>query len=238
VISAPSTSTTPGALRRRILTEASAIVVAQGVDALTVRLVASRSGCSTIGVYTHFGDKAGLVEAVLLDAWDGFDAALSTADDTAGPAGAPAVGTPAVETAAVETSALGTTAVDRLVRAGHAYRDWALAHRTLYVVMFTPVVPGMVERPAVQERGAGSLAAHRARVDAALADGSLRADDPDALATAVWSLAHGWVMAELLGALPLTPSAGPDAAPAAGTGPVVRAQFETSVRALLAGFRP
>ncbi|GIG19460.1 TetR family transcriptional regulator [Cellulomonas chitinilytica] len=204
--SASSTVPSPSALRRRILTEASAIVADQGVDALTVRLVAGRSGCSTIGVYTHFGDKAGLVEAVLLDAWDGFDATVSASDDEPDP-------------------------VERLVRAAHAYRTWALDHRTLYVVMFTPVVPGMVGRPAVQARGTASLAAHRSRIDRALATGALRADDPDTLATATWTQVHGWVMADLLGALPLTPAA------TSAADDAVRPQFETSVRALLTGFR-
>jgi len=186
-------------LRARILAEATQIVARSGVDALTVRGVATRSGCSTIGVYTHFDDRTGLVEAVLLAAWDGFDDAVSAADATADP-------------------------VERLVAAALAYRAWALAHPAMYPAMFTA---GLVERPAVAARGAASLGAHRTRISAVVASERFAGADADALAAAAWTQVHGWVLAELTGAVPLQRGALPVAAPA---------QLEVAVRALLAGF--
>lgn len=186
-------------LRARILTEATEIVSALGVDALTVRGVASRSGCSTIGVYTHFGDRTGLVEAVLLAAWDGFDETVSGGDHLADP-------------------------VERLVSSALAYRAWAVAHPALYPVMFTP---GLVDRPAVAQRGEASLRAHRERIEAVVEGGRLRGVDAEVLGAATWTQVHGWVLAELMGAVPLSD------ADLAATAPQ---QLEAAVRALLAGF--
>ena len=44
--------------------------------ALTVRNVAAAAGCSTTGVYTYFGGKDGLVDAIFVDGFEKFDAAL------------------------------------------------------------------------------------------------------------------------------------------------------------------
>lgn len=164
-----------------------------------MRGVASRSGCSTIGVYTHFGDRTGLVEAVLLAAWDGFDETVSGADHLSDP-------------------------VERLVASALAYREWAVAHPALYPVMFTP---GLVDRPAVARRGEASLAAHRERIGAVVASGRFTGVDAEVLAAATWTQVHGWVLAELMGAVPLADAELATSAPE---------QLEAAVRALLAGF--
>lgn len=52
------------ATRQRIL-DALAEVMADGVDALSVPAVAKRAGVSVGTVYRHFGDKAGLVRALI-----------------------------------------------------------------------------------------------------------------------------------------------------------------------------
>lgn len=52
------------ATRQRIL-DALAVVMAEGVEALSVPAVAKRAGVSVGTVYRHFGDKAGLVRALM-----------------------------------------------------------------------------------------------------------------------------------------------------------------------------
>src|SRR5213593_1841393 len=91
--------------RQAILDAALGLLRDEGPEALRVRRVAAAAGCSTMGVYTHFGRKDGLTEAVWLDGFRRFGAAL-----TAVPAG----GDPLVR-------------VRRLLL---AYRQWALAHST------------------------------------------------------------------------------------------------------------
>jgi AcrR family transcriptional regulator len=50
--------------RSRLLSAASQILHAQGPEGLSVRKVASAAGCSTMGVYTRFGGKPGLMDAL------------------------------------------------------------------------------------------------------------------------------------------------------------------------------
>lgn len=178
------------------MAEAVRIVAEQGGGALTVRRVAEAAGCSTIGIYSHFGDKAGLLEAVVLDGFADFGAAL----------------------AAAET---GGTALERLLASARAYRAWALANRTRYLIMLTPHVAGFTPRAAVTERTAAVFEAHRARVAQAIAERSLIDADAEALARHLWALVHGQVLLELM----LTP-------PPAATG---AAAFDAALDWALAG---
>ena len=73
--------------RSAILEAALEILKAQGHEALTVRKVAERAGCSTIGVYTWFGGKDGLVDAILIDGFRAFAGALMKARRVSGPLG-------------------------------------------------------------------------------------------------------------------------------------------------------
>ncbi|ADG76046.1 transcriptional regulator, TetR family [Cellulomonas flavigena DSM 20109] len=173
----PSTSSST---RDRILAAAVDLLAREGGAALTVRAVAAAAGCSTIGVYTHFGGKTGLVQALLLDAYEQLDAAVATVDTIVDP-------------------------YARLDAGAHAYREWALAHRTHYLLMFSPIVPTVDPMPAVEERGAQSYGAHCARVEAAVAAGALRGDDVEATAFHLWTSVHGAVSIELLGSPPATP---------------------------------
>ncbi len=191
--------TDPSTTRERILDAAVALLADAGPAALTVRAVATAAECSTIGVYTHFGGKPGLVEALLLDAYERLDAAVAVVDDT--------VDDPRA----------------RLVAGAHAYRAWALAHRTHYLLMFSPVLPSVGPLPAVEARGACSLAAHRARVEAAVTAGALTGDDVDATAFHLWAAVHGAVGVEILGSPPATPQR-------------ARERFTRGVEALLDGF--
>ncbi len=50
--------------RSRLLTAASKILHEQGPEGLSVRKVAAVAGCSTMGVYTRFGGKPGLMHAL------------------------------------------------------------------------------------------------------------------------------------------------------------------------------
>jgi AcrR family transcriptional regulator len=163
--------------REEILRAALAILSEQGHGGLTVRNVAARAGCSTIGVYTWFGGKDGLVDAILIDGYERFAAALRAARPT--------------------RSTLGV-----LVGQGRAYRKWALAHRTSYEVMFMGAVPG--HEPSDEASAAGLVAfalLHDAVVDAQ-SRGLVRPGNADAIALTMWGLVHGLVAIELTRAQP------------------------------------
>lgn len=66
--------------RTRILNAALELLSQQGATGLTVRNVAAAAGCSTTGVYTYFGGKDGLIDAIFIEGFESFDAALDAAD--------------------------------------------------------------------------------------------------------------------------------------------------------------
>lgn len=55
----------PGDVRRSILDAAAALLDEEGAEGLTIRRLALRSGCTPPVIYQHFGDKNGLLDAVL-----------------------------------------------------------------------------------------------------------------------------------------------------------------------------
>jgi AcrR family transcriptional regulator len=150
----------------------------EGPAALRVRRVAAAAGCSTMGVYTWFGGKDGLVEAMWLDGFQGLGRALN-AVAAAGPPRR------------------------RIARLTGAYRDWALAHPTQYQLMFGRAVPEFEPGPELlTEAASGTFSILVEAVTAAQSSGELRPDTPGQLALYVWGLAHGLVMIELSGVVP------------------------------------
>lgn len=68
-------------LRARLLAEAVAAVESRGVGVLSVREIAHAAATSTTAVYSLFGNKEGLVRAVLVHAFDSFAAQQAGGDD-------------------------------------------------------------------------------------------------------------------------------------------------------------
>lgn len=110
-------------MRTALVDAALTVLHRDGPAGLTVRGITQEAGCSTTGVYTYFGGKHGLVEAIFLQGFDSFDEAVRT----------------------------GLEAGD-LLTAGRAYRRWALEHRTQYMVMFGRAVPDYVPSATARER--------------------------------------------------------------------------------------
>ena len=120
--------------RRQILDAALEVLARDGEGGFTVRRIAQEAGCSTTGVYTWFGGKAGLVDAIFVEGFESFDAALAPA-----------------------------YAAGDLVAAGRSYRRWALANPTHFLVMFGRAVPDVRPGEQALARGLASfrrLAAH------------------------------------------------------------------------------
>jgi AcrR family transcriptional regulator len=115
-------------MRARLVDAALSILRREGAAALTVRNITRIAGCSTTGVYTYFGGKHGLVEAIFLDGFESFDRAVGA----------------------------GFASGD-LREAGRAYRTWALSHPTQYMVMFGRAVPDHVPSPEAHARALESF---------------------------------------------------------------------------------
>jgi AcrR family transcriptional regulator len=165
------------ALRRALLDAASGLLLEEGPGALTMRRVAGAVGCSTTVLYTMFGGKEGLADALYREGFERLRRRLEAVDGASGPQA-------------------------RLGALAHAYRDSALAERGYYGVMFQQAVPGFRPSPGSLAVAGASLEVLTRAVGAAMAAGVLRPGDPRAVAEVLWAAVHGAVSLELAGHFP------------------------------------
>ncbi len=162
----------PVDLRRALIDAAARILADEGPGALSVRRVAQEVGASTMVVYTHLGDKDGMLDAVREHAFAGFAAALAAVDERDPWANLRAV--------------------------GHAYRGFAKANPAPFKLMFGRATPSPAMQ-ATSRRAFEALTSAIGRVMAAL-DKPARAIEPAAMS--VWAATHGIVSLELTGGRP------------------------------------
>lgn len=165
------------ALRRTLLDRAAAIVVDRGVAALTLRRLAGDAGTSTTAVYSLFGNKAGLVDALFREATLRFAARLARVEPTGDPA-------------------------DDVVRLGLAYRDYALTEPHLYAIMFAQRPDDLDLAGERGDEAAATFAPLLDLVQRGQRAGVLAAGPPERIALACWGVAHGLVSLELAGTVP------------------------------------
>jgi AcrR family transcriptional regulator len=161
------------AQRRVVLDAASSILQTHGPDALTMRRIAGDVGCSTSVLYTMFGGKAGVAEALWLEGFERLRLALA-----------------AVE----EDDPLG-----RLAAMGRAYRTNALANPAYYSVMFARPIPGFEPSPQAYSESLRPLQLVVDAVADCVVAGVFRPVDPAHVARVLWAAAHGAVSLELAG---------------------------------------
>ncbi|MEE6296472.1 TetR/AcrR family transcriptional regulator [Georgenia wangjunii] len=209
-------------LRRRLVECAARAISADGAGAVSLRTVAASAGTTTAAVYTLFGSREGLLNAVVEEGFEGLAGHLTAVPPTDDPAA-------------------------DLLSLGLAYRESALADPHYYRVMFGAVGacretpgpgtahgrtasvdgarPGHLGRPTfvvlrdaaarvlgdgdASRAGGGAPDAPGASGDAPETGGAATgADVPSSTAAAehlalrLWALAHGLVSLELAGLLP------------------------------------
>lgn len=162
------------ALRRTVLDTASELLVEEGPQALTMRKLAGALGCSTTVLYTMFGGKDGIADALFREGFARLRRRLEAV-----PAGLPPM--------------------ERLRGIGQAYRENALAERSYYGVMFEQALPGYQPSPESLALSRASLAVLTETVEACIAAGSLGAADPIEITEVLWAAVHGAVSLELAG---------------------------------------
>jgi AcrR family transcriptional regulator len=166
-----------GQVASRLVDEAGRLLAAEGAQALTLRRVAAEAGTSTMAVYTLFGDKTGLLQAMHDEGFARLGAAMARAhDDT-------------------------DDALTALARLGEAYRESALANPHLYILMFGGATPGFVPSPQSQAAAGATFSPLVAAVQRCLDDGALVGATAAQIATFLWSVTHGVVSLELTGKL-------------------------------------
>ena len=160
-------------LEGRILEAALQLLSEHGVEALTVRGIATRANVAPMGIYNHFEGKLGVYEALWVE---GFDR-LTTAMDASGETNDPRVD---------------------LVNCGRNYRRFALAHPAHYRLMFMEDVRGFEPTPEAALASGRAVQSLVARVERAQRANLLPLDRPTDLAQSIWATVHGYVSLELL----------------------------------------
>jgi AcrR family transcriptional regulator len=167
-------SRTPSAdVGRELVSAAEAVLVRDGPGGLTVRAVAAEAGIAPMGVYNRLGGKIGLLEALLVKGFDRLRAAIDGGDE------------PDMRA--------------RLVTCGLRYREFALANRHFYAIMFEDAIPHERDSEEVGEHATAAFGALVRNVELAAAAGVIAAPDPREAAQQVWSAVHGAVALELKG---------------------------------------
>jgi AcrR family transcriptional regulator len=162
---------------RRILEAASELLSKEGASALSVRRIAAAAGCSTMGLYSRFGGKDGVVDELYAEGFERLVEGMKGNVPTDDP-------------------------VTDLRRAAVCYRESAMANATHYMVMFGGAVPGFVPSDENHELAHAAFTSLVAKV-ARCTDAGLFVGSPDQIAELLWASIHGLVMLELVGVNPL-----------------------------------
>lgn len=151
-----------------ILEAARDLLVEGGLDALSMRSLASRIGVSATAIYHWFENKEALVDRVVAHGFERSEAYLWKAIE-----------------------GLPKGSVDRLAALGEAYIRFALENEQYFKIIFAiqPPAPRHID----DVPGQGGYRVLRECVVDAMEAGSIRRADPDLVVLYLWSLVHGLV---------------------------------------------
>jgi len=150
--------------RQQILTAGEALLVENGDDAFSIRALAERSGYTAPTIYHHFGDKDGLIEALVEMRF------ADLADE-------------------VEKASTAADPLDRQRAVSRAWLEFARSNQALYRLLFSRVRDGRDALPSPSVERARLLMS--APMDELARTGRLQVSDPDAARAALFCLTHG-----------------------------------------------
>jgi AcrR family transcriptional regulator len=163
-------------LRSRLLDVAVNLLQSEGPDSLTMRRIAAEAGCTTTVIYTMFGNREGLAEALYLEGFERTRRFMEAVPQRRNP-------------------------LEYLTALGPAYRQACLAEPGYYSLMFERAIPGFEpsERARTLARAALNI------LDRVIADcissGYLIPTQPRKIADALWAAAQGAISLERAGHL-------------------------------------
>jgi AcrR family transcriptional regulator len=162
-----------GGTREQFVDAAQRLLNEHGPGQLTVRAIAEAAGASTMGVYTGFGSRSGMLEALYLRGFALLRAEFDAMDPPARPQ-------------------------DGILDLCLAYRRFALANPAMYAFLFERPLPDFDPDPAVRNEALRTT--FDVLVDAvrlAVAERVLPDRDPVPTSYLIWSAVHGSVSLEL-----------------------------------------
>ncbi|MGV9309039.1 TetR/AcrR family transcriptional regulator [Nonomuraea sp. NPDC003727] len=163
-------------LRGRLLDVAANLLTAEGADGLSMRRIATEAGCSTTVVYTMFGGREGLAEALYLEGFERFRRFLEAV--------------PARKDPFEYLSALGP-----------AYREACMAEPGFYPLMFEKAIPGFEPSERARTLARAALNILDRVISDCISAGYLVPTQPRKIADALWAAAQGAISLERAGHL-------------------------------------
>jgi AcrR family transcriptional regulator len=127
-----------------------------------------------MGVYSRFGGKQGLVEALFVDGFNRLEEVLADVPVTDDP-------------------------IRDLQEGCRRYREFALASPAAYAVMFSRAIPEFVPSEPCKLDAAGAFVVLVEAVRRGIDEGALADHDATAMAEGIWASCHGLVSLELAG---------------------------------------
>ena len=153
--------------KANILAAASQLFLEGGAKSLSVRAIAARAGISTIGIYSHFQGKQGILDALYVEGFELVIKSMTVADRS-------------------------LSARDAIMRAAAQYLDMAEHHAAHYRLIFGERDPGFVPSPEAEQVGAAAFTTMARHVAALLPPSASRKQKQDA-AVQTWAILHGYV---------------------------------------------
>ena len=171
-------------IRESLIEESLQVLEESGPEALSARMLAKRIGASTMAVYTHFDGMPGLYEALVRESFVRFGEHLRRRPDTDDP-------------------------VADLLASGLAYREYALTYPQRYRLMFGITSPS-IALPIGRDVTVDGNPAALSEINSVYAQipvfvrrcmdiGAIDEGDPVAVAAQIWTMMHGYVLAEIIG---------------------------------------
>ncbi|WOI37166.1 TetR family transcriptional regulator [Alteromonas sp. CI.11.F.A3] len=152
--------------RQKILDAASTLFLKGGTHALSVRAIAEGAGMSTIGIYSHFKGKQGILDALYIE---GF----TLVDDMMKQSG-------------------GNTPSDRLLNACERVLQFSEAHAAHYNLIFGSNLKDYT--PSEDAIAAGEKAfITLTKVVAAIIKKEIAVEERQDMAMQIWALCHGYI---------------------------------------------
>lgn len=163
-------------LRSKLLDVAVNLLASDGPDSLTMRRIATEAGCTTTVIYTMFGNREGLAEALYLEGFERFRRFLEAAPQRRDP-------------------------LEHLQALCPAYRQACLAEPCYYSLMFERAIPGFEPSERARTLARAALNIFDRVIADCISAGHLIPTQPRKIADALWAAAQGAISLERAGHL-------------------------------------
>ena len=154
-----------------ILDGAAELLITSGPSSLSVRAIAERANVAPMGVYNHFGDKAGVLDHLYQRGANAFEAALAV-------------------------SALLDDPLEAMRMLGRRYRQFAIEHTAEFTLLFLQPIAGYEPSSASKLAVENAFEIFVTTITRCQAIGVMVQGDATVLAQFIWASIHGFVLLE------------------------------------------